>query len=62
MTGTVIFYNNEKGFGFIKPDEEGENIFFHITKCNDTPEAQMRVQYDIAEGRKGLEAVNISVI
>ena len=62
MTGTVIFYNSEKGFGFIQQDENPNNIFFHVTKCNEIPEAQMRVQYAIAEGRKGLEAVNVSII
>lgn len=62
MTGTVIFYNNKKGYGFIQQDENKEDIFFHFTKCNEIPEAQMRVQYAIAEGRKGIEAVNVSII
>ncbi|MGN0378785.1 MAG: cold shock domain-containing protein [Butyrivibrio sp.] len=62
MTGTVIFYNSERGFGFIRQDENPENIFFHISNCSEQPEANMRVQYAIAEGRKGLEAVNISII
>ena len=62
MTGTVIFYNIEKGYGFIKQDDSPDNIFFHISKCNEVPEAKMRVQYAIAEGERGLEAVNVSVI
>ena len=62
MLGTVIFYNSERGYGFIEQDESQDNIFFHISKCNEIPESQMRVQYAIAEGRKGLEAVNVSII
>lgn len=62
MQGTVIFYNQEKGFGYIRQDESDENIFFHKSDCNDIPRAQMRVQYAIAEGHKGLKAVNVSVI
>lgn len=62
MTGTIIYYNSEKGFGFIQPDESQEDIFFHISKCNGIPEVQMRVKYDIADGRKGIEAVNVSII
>lgn len=62
MTGTIIYFNSEKGYGFIKQDESASNMFFHVTKCNDAPELQMRVQYAVAEGRKGLEAVNVSSI
>ncbi len=62
MQGTVIFYNPEKGFGYIRQDESDENIFFHKSDCNDILRAQMRVQYAIAEGSKGLKAVNVSII
>ena len=62
MQGTIVYYNSEKGYGFIKQDESKEDIFFHISSCHDFPENKMRVQFAIAEGRKGLEAVNISAI
>ena len=67
MKGKVIYYNKDKGYGFIQQDENPMNLFFHITKCNNTPEEKlmvgnMRVSYDIAEGYKGIEAVNIKII
>ena len=62
MTGTVVYYNEEKGYGFIEQDQEKENIFFHYTACNDIPQKNERVQYAIAEGQRGLKAVNISII
>lgn len=62
MQGTVIFFNYDKGFGFIKQDENPDNIFFHISECETVPMSQDRVQYAIKEGRKGLEAANISII
>ena len=62
MTGKVLFYKSKKGYGFIKQDKNPADIFFHFSNCNDIPEEKMRVQYEIAEGRKGLEAVNVSII
>lgn len=60
--GTVISYSCKKGYGFIKQDVNPDNIYFHVTQCKEEPEIKMRVQYEIAEGRKGLEAVNITII
>lgn len=62
MTGTVTYYNYEKGYGFIEQDSGEGSIFFHASNCNDIPARNMRVQYAIAEGRKGFQAVNISII
>ncbi|WP_196887192.1 cold-shock protein [Aureivirga sp. CE67] len=64
MTGTVKFYNESKGFGFITSDETGKDIFVHITglKRGTTLEGGEKVSYDESEGRKGMVAVNVAVI
>ncbi|UXM94249.1 MULTISPECIES: cold-shock protein [unclassified Bartonella] len=67
QTGEVKFFNNEKGFGFIKPDDGGPDIFVHISAVQDSGlpglnDAQ-KVSYDTEPDRrgKGPKAVNISV-
>ena len=63
MQGTVIYYNFEKGYGFIKQDDNPEeNMFFHFSDCNEVPPVRSRVQYAIKEGRRGPQATNVSVI
>ena len=62
-TGTVKFFNEGKGFGFIKPDDGGKDIFVHANGLNgDYITEGDKVSYDVEEGRKGLNAVNVSVI
>jgi CspA family cold shock protein len=62
MKGTVKWFNKDKGFGFIAPDEGGKDIYVHRTNV-DTPDNALhdgqRVQFDTAEGRKGPEAKNV---
>ncbi len=58
-TGVVKFYNNEKGFGFIKEDNSSEEIFVHNSGLIDQIEQNDKVSYEVAEGRKGLNAVNV---
>jgi cold shock CspA family protein/tetratricopeptide (TPR) repeat protein len=60
-TGHVKMYKQDKGFGFIKPDNGEEDIFFHISNVRgvESPGEGMAVQYQVAEGQKGLNAVNV---
>lgn len=63
MTGTVKFFNESKGFGFITNNETNKDIFVHVTnldglELNDGD----NVEYDEAEGRKGMVAVNVRKI
>jgi cold shock protein len=59
--GTVKFFNNSKGFGFIK-DESSENDYFvHVTGLNDEIREGDEVTFDLQEGKKGLNAVNVKL-
>jgi CspA family cold shock protein len=60
--GTVKFFNNSKGFGFITPDEEGKDVFVHKNGLIDNITEGDKVSYDVEEGQKGLNAVNVKVI
>ena len=57
-TGTVKVFNEAKGFGFIK-DESGQEIFVHATGLEDKIKENDTVTFDVAEGKKGLNAVNV---
>ena len=61
--GTVKFFNDGKGFGFITPDDGGKDVFVHINGLNGNSISEGdKVSYDTEEGKKGLNAVNVSVI
>jgi len=61
--GTVKFFNEGKGFGFITPDDGGKDVFVHVKGLNcDTLNEGDKVSYDVQEGQKGLNAVNVSLI
>ena len=64
-TGTVKFFNNEKGFGFISR-EQGDDVFVHYSNIQGSGyrslEEGQRVEFDVAPGRKGEEAQNVRVI
>ena len=58
QTGTVKFFNETKGFGFIKPDNTGDDIFVHASGLKDQIRENDRVKFNIERGKKGLNAVN----
>ncbi|MFC6999491.1 cold-shock protein [Rufibacter roseus] len=58
-TGTVKFFNTEKGFGFIKDNNTNEEYFVHVTGLVDEVRENDEVTFDLKEGRKGLNAVNV---
>ncbi len=60
--GTVKFFNNSKGFGFITPDDGGKDVFVHQSALTNEIAEGDKVSYDIEESEKGLNAVNVKVI
>jgi cold shock protein len=60
--GTVKFYNVTKGFGFISQNDDRSDVFVHSTGLIDQIRDNDRVQFDVEEGKKGLNAVNVKVI
>ena len=59
--GTVKFFNETKGFGFITPNDGGSEIFVRSTGLIDNIRENNVVSYDVEEGRKGPNAVNVKV-
>ena len=60
--GTVKFFNESKGFGFIKPSDSSEDIFVHSSGLIDQIRENDKVQYEVERGKKGLNAVNVKVV
>jgi CspA family cold shock protein len=60
--GTVKFFNDSKGFGFIQPATGEKDIFVHVSGLQDDIRENDKVTYDVENGRKGLNAVNVRVI
>lgn len=59
-TGVVKFYNEAKGFGFIK-SENGEEVFVHATGLQEEIREDDNVVFDVQEGKRGLNAVNVKL-
>nr|WP_233525677.1 cold-shock protein [Chitinophaga silvisoli] len=60
--GTVKFFNATKGFGFITPADGSKDIFVHVTGLSDEIGENDRVSYEVQNGQKGLNAVNVRVL
>ena len=60
--GTVKFFNGTKGFGFISPTSGGEDIFVHVSGLFDEIRENDKVTFEVQNGKKGLNAVNVKVI
>lgn len=62
LTGTVKFFNDVKGFGFIKENETGTEYFVHATNLVDKIYENDEVSFELIEGKKGLNCINVTVI
>ena len=65
-TGTVKWFNDSKGFGFITPDGGGEDLFAHFSEINmqgfKTLKEGQKVSFEIVEGKKGKQAAKIQAV
>ena len=65
-TGTVKWFNNDKGFGFITPDAGGKDLFVHHSAINGSGFRSLadgaKVEYDSEDGPKGPKAINVSEV
>ncbi len=63
MKGTVKFFNDQKNYGFIEPDEGDEDLFVHRSDLDEiTVNEEDRVEFDIEQSEKGPRAVNVKKI
>jgi len=60
--GTVKFFNEEKGFGFITPNNGGSEIFVHVSGLKESIRENDQVTYNVEEGRRGPNATNVAIV
>ena len=60
--GTVKFFNNTKGFGFIAPEDGSKDIFVHVSGLEDDIQEGDRVSYEVEDTKKGPAAINVKKI
>ena len=65
-TGTVKWFNDTKGYGFISPDDGGDDLFAHFSEIQadgfKTLQDGQKVTFDVTQGKKGLQAANIKAV
>ena len=61
-TGTVKFFNESKGYGFITEDTTKEDFFVHVTGLNGQIQQNDKVEFETQEGKKGINAVNVKKV
>ncbi|GAA0893671.1 cold shock domain-containing protein [Fulvivirga kasyanovii] len=59
--GTVKFFNESKGYGFVKDSDDNKEYFVHVSGLIDEIRENDEVTFDLVEGRKGLNAVNVKL-
>lgn len=60
--GVVKFFNEAKGFGFINEEENGQEHFVHVSGLIDDIQKGDEVEFELVDGKKGLNAVNVKVM
>ncbi|HYG37801.1 MAG TPA: cold shock domain-containing protein [Cytophagales bacterium] len=62
QTGTVKFFNESKGYGFIKDDASDQEVFVHVTGLSEQVRENDKVSFELVSGKKGMNAVNVKKI
>ncbi|MDG1757233.1 MAG: cold-shock protein [Bacteroidia bacterium] len=60
--GTVKFFNDEKGYGFISPEDGSKDVFVHKTGTTTRINEGDQVSYEVEDGQKGPSAVNVTLV
>ncbi len=61
MTGSVKFFNEEKGYGFLASDD-GKEVFVHVSGCMEEIKKGDKVEFEITAGKRGDNAVNVKLL
>lgn len=62
LNGTVKFFNDSKGYGFITDNDSGSEYFVHISGLIDEVKQGDSVEFELKEGKKGMNAVDVKVV